>query len=242
MTAQPPDGPPAEPGVGSVPADPAVPPPAAEVPFDPYRFGPPAHPIDPAYAPPGYVPPAPEPAYPTYGPPPGGYDPSGYQPNGPYAAPPPYGQTPYGQAPNGQPPYGQAPYGQAPNGQPPYGQAPYGQAPYGYAAAPGQFANVTNGLATTALVLGIIAVVLSWVPFFDALIFIPGIVFGIIGISAAKKRGGIGRTIAVVGLCLSVAAAAICIAFSAYVVANIHCSTVDDGFGGSSSHCTLDNN
>jgi hypothetical protein len=227
MTAQPPDGPPAEPGVGSASGVPPVPPPAEEASFDPYRFGPPAYPIDPAYAPPGYVPPppaVPEPAYPAYGPPPGapgGYAP-GYPPNGPYAAPPPYGQAPYGQVPNGQ--------------------APYGQAPYGYAAAPGQFANATNGLATTALVLGIIALVLSWLPFFDALLFIPGIVFGIIGISAAKKRGGVGRTIAIVGLCLSVAAAAICISISAYVAANIHCSTVDDGFGTSSSHCTLDNN
>jgi hypothetical protein len=93
-------------------------------------------------------------------------------------------------------------------------------------------------------VLGIVALVFSWVPFLDGLVIIPGIVFGIVGINAAKRRGGLGRSMAIIGLCLSVAAAAICVSISAYVAANINCTTSDDGFGSSSSstHCTLNDN
>lgn len=58
--------------------------------------------------------------------------------------PPGYGQGPYGQSPYGQPAYG----------QPGYGQPPYGQAGYGYQPPR------DHPKATTALVLGILALVL----------------------------------------------------------------------------------
>jgi hypothetical protein len=239
------------------------------VPFDPYRFGAPAHPIDPAYAPPGYVPPPastpPDPggtpqfpagvsSYPPaaqgqsfgpgqYGQPGYGQQPQYGQP--PYGQPeygqPQYGQPQYGQPQYGQPQYGQPQYGQPQYGQPQYGQPQYGQ-PYGYAAPVNPYGQPkpNNGLAVTGLVLGIIALVFSWVPFFDGLIIIPAIIFAIIGINAAKRLGGIGKTMAIVGLCLALAASVICIAISAWVLSN--CSTRTDAFGDRSTHCSIDGN
>ena len=65
----------------------------------------------------------------------------------------PYGQTPYGQPPYGQAPYGQAPYGQAPAGS---GVYPVSQG-WGYGVVPPK----TEGLATTALVLSLVGLVLT---------------------------------------------------------------------------------
>jgi hypothetical protein len=80
---------------------PEPPPPPDDVPFDPYRYGKPDHPIPPEYWPPGYVPD--EPPEPIQGPHPL-YGPS------PYATIPPPGSSPHPQAPYGQgsypPPYG----------------------------------------------------------------------------------------------------------------------------------------
>lgn len=261
MSEQPPDEP--RSWAPPDPTPPGSPGPAPETPFDPYRFGPPAHPIDPAYAPPGYVPPAPPPpnAPADFGGAqqfPGGstgYPPApGAQTFGPgqYGQPdygqPPYGQPPYGQPAYGQPPYGQPAYGQpqygqppvqSPYGQPQYGQPPYG-APYGYAAPVNPYGppKTSNGLAVTALVLGIIALVFSWVPFFDGLVIVPAIVFAIIGINASKRLAGVGKTMAIVGLCLSLAATVICIAISVWVVSN--CSTQTDAFGDRTTHCSID--
>jgi hypothetical protein len=247
-------GPPTQPA--SFPAEP-------EATFDPYRFGPPAHPIDPAYAPPGYVPPPPASAPPDFGgsqqfpagpagypPAPGGqsfgpgqYGGPGYGP--PQSGPPPYGQPPYGQPPYGQPQYGPPQYGQPPYGQAPvqpgYGQPPYGQ-PYGYGAPVNPYGppKTNNGLAVTGLVLGIVALIFSWVPFFDGLVIIPAIVFAIIGINAAKRLGGIGKTMGIIGLCLALAATVICIAISAWILSN--CSTQTDAFGDRSTHCSIDGN
>jgi Domain of unknown function (DUF4190) len=61
----------------------------------------------------------------------------------------PYGPQHPQQQPYGQPPSGQ--YGQPPYGQPAYGQSPYGQSPMGYAP--------DHPKATTALVLGILGLV-----------------------------------------------------------------------------------
>lgn len=68
----------------------------------------------------------------------------------------------------------------------------------------------TSGLAITALVLGIIAVVLSWVPVvnnFAAFLAVIGLVFGIIGIikTGAKGRRK-GRGLAIAGTVLSIVA------------------------------------
>ncbi|MEO9138425.1 MAG: hypothetical protein ABI345_05100 [Jatrophihabitans sp.] len=160
-------------------------------PFDPYRFGRPDHPVPPEFAPPGYVPdPEPAPAGPTpyLGPPtrsaPGNYRP----PSTPY----PYGQPPYG-----QPPQGQQPYGQPPHGQPPYGAPPL----YGYPTA-----KAGNGKAVAAMVLGIASILLCWLSVLDAAVIIPAIVFGFLGLAQAKKRGGVGKAMAIAGLaCAAVA-------------------------------------
>ena len=77
-------------------------------------------------------------------------------------------QQPYGQQPPGQPrdqPYGQPPtqpYGQQPGYGPPpaYGQPPYGGAP-GYGGQPGHPPD--HPKATTALVLGILGIVICGV-------------------------------------------------------------------------------
>ncbi|MDO5395251.1 MAG: hypothetical protein Q4F07_04730 [Bacteroidales bacterium] len=58
----------------------------------------------------------------------------------------------------------------------------------------------SKGMAVAALVLGICAAVLFWVPFLNWILIILGIVFGIVGI--VKKQGAM----AIVGLILSVVA------------------------------------
>jgi len=63
-----------------------------------------------------------------------------------------------------------------------------------------------KGMAITALVLGIIAILGSWIPFISigsALIGIAGIVVGSIAISKAVKRTAGGKTMAVIGTVLS---------------------------------------
>jgi len=63
-----------------------------------------------------------------------------------------------------------------------------------------------KGLAITALVLGIIAIVGSWIPFVSigsAIIGIVGIVIGIVAINKASKRLAGGKTMAVIGTVIS---------------------------------------
>lgn len=90
--------------------------------------------------------------------------------------------------------------------QPEFGAAPqYGQqAQYGQNQQPKR-----SGLAITALVLGIITLLLCWVPIFNNIIFIVaivGLIFGIIAMVMVKKnptkRRGFGMALA--GLILSV--------------------------------------
>lgn len=75
-------------------------------------------------------------------------------------AQPGYGQPAYGQPyppQYGQPQQAQGQYGEPPYWQPPYGQLPYGQLPYAYPYLPQQ----QDGRATTAMVLGIVGLVLA---------------------------------------------------------------------------------
>jgi hypothetical protein len=152
------------PNDGAEPSDPTAEPvsldkPAAEQPFDPYRFGAPEHPVPPEYAPPGYVPPpaaeppppSMPPAYPGYGTPP--------YPTQQYAGQPYPGQP-------GQPyPYPPNYYGQYP--PPPTG----------------------NGKAIAALVLGIAAILLFWTSILDIVPAVLALVFGILGRNEAKRHG-----------------------------------------------------
>lgn len=150
-----------------------------EEPFDPYRFGKPDHPIPAEYAPPGYTGPTLPPPSP-YGPPTGS----------PY--PPPYGQ--------GAP---QQPYQQPQPQQPPYGP-PYGQS----APPPPAYHSYTqprsgSGRATAGLVLGILAVVLCWLTFFDAIFVILGLVFSLLALGDSKRTGN-GRGMAIAGITCSI--------------------------------------
>lgn len=105
------------------------------------------------------------------------------------------------QQPHSQPSYGQPPYGQPSQGQPPYGRPSYGQRP--------QPGTEKRGLAIAALVLGILALLGSWIPFLNIVSIIMGIVgliLGIVAISKASKGQAGGRVMAMVGSALCVLA------------------------------------
>jgi hypothetical protein len=79
------------------------------------------------------------------------------------------------------------PYGQTPQQNPPYGQYP-DQGGYGYQAP----VQEKKGLAISALVLGIVALVLGVIPGIGFLSFILGplaIIFGIIALIKKQKKG-----------------------------------------------------
>lgn len=128
--------------------------------------------------------------------PPYGAQPAQPEPGGQgYGQQPGYGQPTYGQPTYGQPPQGQPGYGQQPYNAPGFGQQPgYGQ-PYGQPGY-GQQSGGTNGLAIASLVTGILG--------FLFITPILAIVFGIIGLSQAKKRGQRGSGLATAGIVLGV--------------------------------------
>lgn len=134
-------------------------------------------------------------------PPPPGHDGSGRPPG-----PPPgeSGQS-YGQAP--QQGYSQQPqqgYGQqAPQG---YGNQPqqgYGQPPPGY-AQPYDGKPAGKGMAITALVLGILALLFGWTVIGGFLLGLPALVLGLVAASRAKKGRAAGRGMAITGAVLGV--------------------------------------
>lgn len=131
---------------------------------------------------------------PEYAPP--GYVPPSPQPSQPaaYTPLPPYA-SPSGSPPSGwtAPPWG----GQ--HGYPP----PPGYPPGPYPAQP-----TSNGKATAALVLGIVAIVLCWLTFLDLLFVILAIVFGALGRRQADRiPGRPGRNAATAGLVCGIVAA-----------------------------------
>lgn len=192
--------------------------PAGEMPFDPYRFGKPDHPIPAEYAPPGYT----GPVVPTPSP----YPP----PNNPWALPgDPYAtpQQPY------QQPYQPYPY-------PPPQPGAWGPAPppyHGYAQP-----NTGNGKAIAALVLGILSIVFSWLFFFDGVFVIPGVIFALIAMSETKAPGSRGRGMAVAGLICSIVGAAIATVLTVLLV---QAANQCGGFGNSNvpgfNTCVRDN-
>ena len=62
-----------------------------------------------------------------------------------------------------------------------------------------------NGLAIAGLVLGILSLILFWVPFLGALLGLLGIIFGGIGIGKANRVGK-GKGMAVAGLVMGILA------------------------------------
>jgi hypothetical protein len=127
----------------------------------------------------------------------------------------PYQASPDQQPHPGQPPYGQPEtqqYGQPAYGQPPYGQPSYGPPPVGYPQHPGQLQQDPrkgSGLAISALVLGIIALLLCWVPFvnnFAAILAVLGLALGIPALVSARRGKRTGSGLAVASVILSVLA------------------------------------
>jgi hypothetical protein len=128
---------------------------------------------------------------------------------------------PYGDGPYADGPYGTAapePYGaHGPAAAPGYGQPayPYSPSPAGYptpGVAPvayGAYPRPRNGLGTAALVLGIIGVVLCWVPFTGWALNILAIVFGAVGRKRAVEGQATNKSSAVAGLVLGVVGLAV---------------------------------
>lgn len=100
----------------------------------------------------------------------------------------------------------------------PHNQQPSGQAPYGAYGHTGQAhtslggpqvtpPSPSNGMGTTALVLGILAIVLAFVPilgFVSYPLAILGIVFGLVGLRRVSRRRATNRGVALTGLISSV--------------------------------------
>ncbi|MFF3614434.1 DUF4190 domain-containing protein [Streptomyces sp. NPDC002580] len=135
-------------------------------------------------------------------PPPGPQQPEGQNPppgapvpGAPGVHPPPYPQVPHPRGPQQDGPYQGGPYPQAPYQQAPYPQPPYAGGPYqawGQGYSPYNRPAPLNGLAITALVLGILC-------------FLPavGLVLGIVALVQIKKRGERGTGMAVGGMVMS---------------------------------------
>ena len=99
----------------------------------------------------------------------------------------PYGQT-HGQDPRGQAPQGYHQQGYAPGGYP---QGGYGQPPQ----RPG------NGFGVAALVVGIIALLLAWIPVINIGAIVLGVIAVILGILGLRKKFA-GRGMSIAGIVL----------------------------------------
>ena len=63
-------------------------------------------------------------------------------------------------------------------------------------------ASPSNGVAVAAFVIGVIAIVLSWIPLFDIALAAPAIILGGLGISRADRPQGTGKGLAIAGVVL----------------------------------------
>lgn len=156
--------------------------------------------------------------------------PAGPTPEAPVPAPPTYGQSPSAPpAPSGVPSYGEptppapgyaapgdadptygapaypgagAPaYGSPAPGAPAYGAPAYGTPGYG-TGYPAPAPKKTNGKAVAALILGILALLGSWIPFANIVSILMGIaalILGILGVKAARSGVG-GRGLGIGGV------------------------------------------
>jgi hypothetical protein len=136
----------------------------------------------------------------------------------PQYEPPQYGQTPAEQSQPAASPYDQPHYGQAPGDQPP--ASPYEQSQYGQAQAP-QFDQYQqqqyapppfpaqrpgSGMAIAAFVIGIVALLLAWIPIINVISIVGGIVAVVLGIIAIRKVGrgeAGGKGFAITGIVLA---------------------------------------
>ncbi len=149
-------------------------------------------------------------------PPPNPFDPP--QPYGQQPPPPPgYGQQPppaYGAPPAYGPPAG---YGPPPAYGPPDAFAPTGYAPQSFAPP-----KTGNGFAVAALVVSIVGLVGSWIPFFGLVLPLVAIGLGIAGI-VRSRRVGSGKAMAISGLVVALVALVIATAISIYSLRFVDC-------------------
>jgi Domain of unknown function (DUF4190) len=85
----------------------------------------------------------------------------------------------------------------------PYPQGGWGPPPapaYGYPGYPGYPPSLPAGMATAALVLGIVALVLCWTGFGGILLGLLAVVFGTIAVLRARRGQGGGQGRAIAGL------------------------------------------
>jgi hypothetical protein len=181
--------------------------PSAADPNDPYRFGLPDKLPPPEYAPPGWVPPGgwPAPGAPQPGvhPPPGSAPPPGYPPQPPPGYPPP-----------GYPPQ-----------PPPYGYR-YGPPPPNY--SPYQVPRRGRGKAVAALVLGLLSIVMFWTAFFDSVLIIAAVAFGVVALTERTNGSASPRGMAIGGLVCAAIAALLATIWTVFL---LHGTNQCGGFG-----------
>lgn len=114
--------------------------------------------------------------------------------------------------------------------QPPYGSPLSG---YGQGYPPPQQAPIPkNGLGTTALVLGILAILLAFVPILGFIAYplaILGIIFGLIAVGRARKRIATNRGVSVAGLVTSLIGLALVIVSTVIYVSAISAAVGNSG-------------
>jgi len=139
-------------------------------------------------------------------------------------------QPPQDQSEGQRPHHEHSQYGQGP--QPPFpppGQPPFGPPPGGYPQYGGQQqpdSRKGSGLAISALVLGIIALLLCWVPIvnnFAAILAVVGLALGIPALISARRGKRTGSGLAVASVILSVLALVGVLATQAF-----YSSVIDD--------------
>ncbi|GAB3452433.1 DUF4190 domain-containing protein [Actinophytocola sediminis] len=89
----------------------------------------------------------------------------------------------------------------------------YPQQPQGY-PAPGHYVPPTNGMGVASLVLGIVGLLFSFLPWIGVLAWpmvILGTIFGGVGISKAGRTPGMPKGLAIAGLVCSLVGLVICV-------------------------------
>jgi hypothetical protein len=122
----------------------------------------------------------------------------------------PGGAAPSGGA-YGGPPHGGGGYGDPGQGGGTYGGAPGWQQDQGTSRG-------SDGVAVAAMIVGILAILVSWVPVLGAIVGIVALVLGVVGRSRIKKSGAGGNGMAVTGIATGAVAIAINIAILAFFV------------------------
>lgn len=137
---------------------------------------------------------------------PGQFGPQGYGPPNAYIPPQTAAQPGWGPPTAPGPPIVSSGYdAYSPAGYPMPGYPPAGYPMY---AVPVPMPR--NGMGTAALVLGIIAVVLCWIPWFVVILGALAIIFGGVGIARANQAQATNKSSAMAGLILGIISIAAC--------------------------------